>query len=159
MRRLPIALLLALPACEKTDDTAAHEDPGEHACEHIAETPDAITAATAAVDIADAVIEPGDHPWAVTLSSDTTSYVQIQVEEEAELLLFVDLADVVEDLLHEWQSEGIEDAGPNEYCEDEIPAHFHLDLHEAGAYQIELAPSAASELRLILMESEGHEHE
>ena len=153
-------LALALIACgPETDDTAAAvtEDPGEHACEHIGDQVDAITAATAAVDIADAIIEPGDEPWVVALSGDVTTYVQIEVDAEEELLLFVGLADVVEDLLFQWQSEGLEDAGAEEHCADAIPAHYHLDLHEPGAYQLELAPSAAAELRLVLFESEGHD--
>ncbi len=153
----PIALIFLLACGPEGTDTAHDEDPGVHACEQLDAAGTGIDAG-ASIDEATA-IEPSEQPYEVTLASDSSTWLRIEVDQEEELLLFVDLADVVLDLLHEQSPEGVADAGANEHCPDDLPAHFHLDLHEPGTYQLELAPSAADSLWLMLLESGEHEHE
>jgi hypothetical protein len=159
-RILSLFALMPLLACADDDPTpdAEHEDPAEHACERTAEAGRKLMAGTARDDSAPR-IELGDEPVTVELaSSDEPSYVRVEVDEDTPALLFTSAENVLTGLFHEDDEEEIDAAGANEFCEDDIPEHFDLDLHEPGTYYLQLGPSALDEVWILLTAAEGHAH-
>jgi hypothetical protein len=150
----------ALLICCNPADEEEEEGPGQHACEHIDEAGEALTAG-ATIDAA-VPIELSDEPYDVTLVEDGAGtyvgFVELDVDEAMGALLFVDTADLVTGLYLAEAEEPLPESSPNDSCADDIPEHWHLDL-TSGDWQIELGPSAIDSLWLMLMSAEGHEHE
>lgn len=160
-RRLTVAGLMfvgasaALCGCGSDDEPV--EDPAEHACEHRALPGNTVAAAS---DRASApTIAIGDDPYTVTPSSATPTYLRVAVSGDTAALLFVGTADVVSGLYEGDAAVALPTAAPNEFCGTDIPEHFDLDFHEAGDWFIELGPSAAPSVWLMLTEATGHAHE
>ena len=153
---IPLTLFaLLLTACPTTPD---EHDPGVHACEQIPEAGTAITAAADRASDGDAALTMQDTPWDVELTSGEEGWLSITVDSDHGALMFVDTADVVAGLFHEDEdSDELPEAAPNGNCSDDIPEHWHLDLH-AGTWHLQLGPAAIDGLWLLLMEGE-HEHE
>jgi len=154
-----ICALAPVLACGDNDPKpdAEHEDPAEHACEHTGESGDAVSAG-AERDASAPEIELGDDPYTVALRDGEPGYVRIEVDEDTPVLLFASAANVVTSLYHEDEEEEIDGAGANEFCDDDIPEHFDLDLHEPGTYYLQLGPSALDEVWILVTEAEGHSH-
>jgi hypothetical protein len=95
------------------------------------------------------------------LSDAEATYVAFTPDEDGELVLFADVADVVVALLEDGVDIGLGAASPNAECEDEIPDHWHLeDLTAGTAYALALGLTTATEIHLVLAHHEGeHEHE
>jgi hypothetical protein len=163
MRRHLLLASLLLASCGSDDatpddhDQTEEEDPAEHACVLGSDEGESITAGEQRGASAPE-IELGHAPFTVALSEDAPSYLRIEASEDTPAVLFVSAADVVTGLYHEDDEEALDSAGPNPFCDDDIPEHFDLDLHEAGTYYLELAPSALSEVWIMLVEAEGHAH-
>lgn len=151
--------LLPLLACgdDGPETEAEHEDPAEHACEHAGEEGERLRASSERDDSAPE-IALGDEPFTIELTGDEPGYVRVEVDEDTPVLLFASAENVVTGLFHEDQEEAIDAAGPNEFCEDDIPEHFDLDLHEPGTYYLQLGPSVLDEAWILLTEAEGHGH-
>jgi hypothetical protein len=140
------------------DDDGDVPDPTAAACDEIDEAGDRIEAATARDDDAPR-IELGGEPFTVALSDVEPTYVRIDIAEESAAVLLLGAEDAVSALYHGDEEEELVPAGPVEHCADDIPEHFDVDFHEAGTYFLELAPSAASTLWLVLADATGHGHE
>ena len=155
-----ISLPALLFGCNPTDEQQEEEGPGQHACEHIDEAGESLTAG-GTVDAA-AAIELSEEPYTLTLVDDGASayvgFVGLEVDEDVDVLLFVDTADVVTGFYQAEAEEPLPSSSPNDFCSDAIPQHWHLEL-SAGEWQIEFGPSAIDSLWLMLMSAEGHEHE
>jgi hypothetical protein len=153
-----IALALGATGCGSDDEegTPPEEDPGEHACEHVSETG---TAVTAAADRATAPeIALSEEPYTVTLVAGQPSFVKIPGGEDA--LLFTKATGVVIGLYFEQETNSqLSAPEPNEFCPTEIPEHFDLELEApAGAWYVELAPSASPDVWIALISAAGHAH-
>jgi len=154
LRFFTLALFVPLLAACGDDDSSdehADEDPAEHACLHAGETGSEIIASETPEDAP--VIELGDEPYTVTLVPGVVGYVKL--EAPAEALLFAGTADVVSGLTFDG-SDILPDGAPNEFCEDEIPEHFDLDLDEPGEYVLTLGPSGVDSVWLAYVSAEGH---
>jgi hypothetical protein len=145
-------------ACNGSDDEASLPDPAELACEETDEAGSEVTAATERDETAPEV-EIGGEPYTVALSADEPTYLRVEVTEDTAAILLLGTEDAVTALYHEQEEEELSSAGPDEFCADEIPEHFDVDLHEPGTYFIELAPSAQPEVWLLLLNAEGHGHD
>ena len=154
-----IFALAPMLACgdDESKPEAEHEDPAEHACEHTSESGDSVSAG-AERDSTAPRIGIGDEPFTVALRDGEPGYVRIEVDEDTPVLLFASAENVVTGLYHEEDEEEIEGAGANEFCDDDIPEHFDLDLHEPGTYYLQLGPSALDEVWILVTEAEGHSH-
>jgi hypothetical protein len=152
---LAMATLGWCSACGSDDPApAAAEDPAEHACEHVEDMGTPLTAAT---DRASAsVLAVAEEPYAITLPTSAPGFVKIEAPLEG--LLFVGTADVVTGLFRDASttSEPLE-AAPNEFCADDIPEHFDLDL-DSGSLTVQLGPSAVSPVWVLLADAAGHQH-
>lgn len=154
--RCALAFALSAVGCGG-DDTQALPDPAELACAEVDEAGSPITASLERDETAPE-IEVGAEPYAVTLSPDASTYVRIVVDADTPAILLLGAADVVTALYHEQEEEELTSAGADEFCADEIPEHFDVDLHQAGTWFVELAPSAVDEVWLLLSAAEGHAH-
>jgi len=150
------ALLGCCAACGD-DGNAEPPDPAEAACVEVDEAGHPITASSTRDDAAPE-IEIGAEPYAVRVSPDDPTFVRVEVAEDTAALLLVDTTDAVAALYHGPDEEPLESAGADEFCPEEIPEHFDLDLHQPGTYFIELGPSAVPEVWLLLSGAEGHAH-
>jgi len=153
-----IALAIGATGCggDDEDGTPPEEDPGEHACEHVGEPG---TAVTATADRATAPqIALSEEPYTVTLVPGQPSFVAIPGGEDA--LLFTKATGVVIGLYLEQETNNqLSAPEPNEFCPTEIPEHFDLELESAaGAWYVELAPSATSDVWMALLPAAGHGH-
>lgn len=156
--RTTFLLFAMLTACgDDESEPNAGEDPAEHACEHVTEEATELTAGEARDETAPRV-ELGEEPYSIALDDSEPRYVRFEIDEHAEAILFASAEDVVTGLYHEDDEESLESAGANEHCEDEIPEHFDLDLHEAGTYYLRLGPSALADVWVMLTEAGGHAH-
>jgi hypothetical protein len=156
-----VALALTLAGCsDEAAGTTPEEDPGEHACEHRDETGTLLEASTNADDAP--LLDVSEQPYSVTLpeaATDGTFAGYLRLSGPGDSLLFAGTDDVVSEL--RFGADGpdeLGDAAPNEFCPDEIPAHFDLELSESGDYFLWLGPSAESELFLVHLSAEGHAH-
>lgn len=156
---LPVLGLVACgDAAEETGgDTAAGYDPAAHACEHVSEAGTAVQAADTLEDDASAVIEVGEEPWSISVSAGGATYVQFEVDEPLEALLFLDTEDVLQTVYHGSDEHAPATPSAVEDCPDDLPEHYHLDLHEAGTWHLEFGPSAAEAIWVMLLTAEGHE--
>lgn len=155
-RWVSMAILSALTAVGCGDE-AEHEDPAEHACEHVGE---AGTAVTAAADRMSApAITISEEPYTVTLPAGVAGFVKVTVTEDTPVLLFAKTAAVVTGLFRGETALTLPAGAPNEFCATEIPEHFDLDLDTPGDYFIQVGPSATTSVWLNLVEAEGHGHE
>ncbi len=140
-----------------TSDSGDDEDPAEHACEQVA-LAGAEVAATAAADGAP-VLDPSEEPFDVTLVDEGggvySGFVTLEADEELDALLFAAPADVVATLWQDGVEVGLPTPGPNEFCPDDIPEHWPLEL-EPGTYDLALGPSAEPSLWLMFLSAEGH---
>lgn len=149
-------LLLLLAACTPPDEG---EDPAEHACEELGSSVGTITAVATRGDITEAEeIEADGQPWLVELVPSEAGFVGIHVDEDTEAILWTDTANVVAALYLDDVEQSLPTPGPSEVCPEDIPEHFPLEL-EAGAWSLELGPSAVSEVWILLTGSAGHGHE
>lgn len=155
----PVLLLAIACSGKDTGDTAMdeHEDPGDHACEQVGTAGDAVSATT---DIASAPhLEASETPYTVTLPDDGSGvyqgFVALQIDEDAEVLLFADTADVVTALYQDEAPATLPEASPAEECGSDLPEHWELDL-AAGVWQLELGPSAVDTVWLMVLGAEGH---
>lgn len=154
-----LALAGALMGCGSEDDEEeGRPDPAELACEEIDEVGETIEAPTTRDDRAPE-IELSGEPQTVTLSETEPTYVRIEIAEDTAAILLLGTEDAVAGLYHGDEEEELVSAGPVEHCAEDIPEHFDVDFHEAGTYYLELAPSAASTLWLLLSEAAGHADE
>lgn len=148
--------LLALAACG--DDGHGHEDeledPSEHACEHASESGRAVTASEF-VETA-VMLALGDEPATVALVPGTAGYVAL--EAPAEALLFAGHADVVTGLSLNGEEIDLPSPTPNEFCPNDIPEHYDLDLEEPGAYVLKLGPAGVGSVWLVYTAAAGHGH-
>jgi hypothetical protein len=73
----------------------------------------------------------------------------------------VEQENVVTGLVHEDDPDTdlLPEGTPNEFCEDDIPEHFDLELEESGDYHLQLGPSALEEVWVVFIGAEGHAHE
>lgn len=157
-RRFALLALATLLACGDDDlASEAKEDPAEHACEQTDEAGDRVSAGADRDDSAPR-IELGDEPVTVELAGDEPRYLRVEVDEDTPVLLFASAENVVTGLFHGDEEEEIDAAGPNELCEQDIPEHFDLDLHEPGTYYLQLGPSALDKVWILLVGAEGHAH-
>ena len=145
-----ILLLSLLFACGEED----HEDPADHACEHVTEAGVAVTAAETLEDAPE--IDIAEEPYTITLVDGAASFVGIHAHEDTEALLFTDTADVIMTLYHDGVEETLPAPSAVEACADDLPEHFHLDLH-AGEWTLELGPAAVESVWVMLLSSEDHE--
>ena len=147
---LPLSLLLF--ACPTTEE----EDPGEHACERVA---DAGTAVTASADAATApVLVAAEDPYTVTLVDGAAGYVLLDAGDAEDVLLFLDTADVVVGLQDaDGNDLGLGTGAPNEFCGDDIPEHYELE--PAGGEFLVLGPAAVETVWISLLDADGHAHE
>ena len=90
------------------------------------------------------------HAWGGIVSVDIT-------EPDVDALLFVDVAGVVTVLYQDGTAVGLATPAPNEFCGDDLPEHWDLELSE-GLWQIEFGPSATDTVWLMLLESGTHAH-
>ncbi len=96
------------------------------------------------------------------LSDAEATYVTFTPDEDGELVLFADAADVVVGLFEDGAAGTLPEGGPNDECAAEIPEHWHLeDLVGGTQYALELGPTALTELHLVIAHHEGghDEHE
>ena len=152
--------LLTLPLVGCVPTEGDEEDPGEHACEHVTEAGAAVTAAATREESGDAAIDISEEPYTIALVSGEEGWISIDVSgAEEPSLLFIDTADVVTGLFHNDEEDDELSAGsPNEFCVDDIPEHFDLDLHE-GTWHLRLGPAAVDSVWLSLLSAEDHAHD
>jgi hypothetical protein len=157
---LGMALSLALGAgCGSDDEHEHHEDdPAVLACDETSEEGTSATASTTRDDSAPELELDGE-PYAITVSDSEPTFVRIEIAEDTAALLLVDTEDAVSALYHEDEEEELVSAGPVDACADDLVEHFDVDFHEAGTYYLELSPSAAGTLWLLLRDAAGHGHE
>lgn len=160
-RMVWVALAVALALGAGCGSDHAHDegspDPAELACEETAEEGTSLEAGSARDDSAPE-IELGGEPYTVTVSDTAPTYVRVEIADHAVALLLVDAEDAVTALYHGDEEEELVSGGPVEACADDIPEHFDIDFHEAGTYYIELSPSAAGTVWLLLSDAAGHGH-
>jgi hypothetical protein len=157
--RFCLALLAAsslfCTACGSDQTTPEHaEDPAQHACEHRSETGTSISAAS------DRTLAPAiavaEEPYTVLLPAGVPGYVKISPPLEG--LLLLGTADVVTGLFRNDETTSLTlEASPNEFCPNEIPEHYDLDLH-SGNLTVRLGPAAVSDVWLALTAAAGHAH-
>ena len=154
-------LLLPYAGCGDDSEPDEHEehehDPAEHACEHASEEGTEV-AGGAERDESAPRLELGEEPYTIALDETEPRWVRLEVEDHTTAILLTNAEDVVTGLYHEDEEESLDSAGANTYCEEEIPEHFDLDLHEAGTYYLRLGPSALADAWIVIMEAEGHAH-
>lgn len=148
--------ILGSSGCGSDDGSGHAEDPAEQACEQRDSAGQAVEAAATRDQAPDVALS--DEPYTVSLPAGVTGYVQLTGPAAA--LLLVEAANVATGLFQEGSDENqLPEGAPNEFCEDDIPEHFDLDL-EDGAYQLGLGPSALDEVWLMFVSAEGHaEHD
>lgn len=95
------------------------------------------------------------------LSDADATYVAFTPEEDGELVLFADTAGVVMGLFEDGAEQTLPEGSPNDECAADIPEHWHLeDLTRGSIYTLQLGPTAAAELHLVIAHHEGeHEHD
>jgi hypothetical protein len=150
---------LSAPGCGTgTEDHDEHEehDEGEELCERRDETPQPITASATRQEAP--TIEAGV-PYLVTLPAAAPGFVALDVDEEMELLAFVEHSNILADLYHGETAEGVTPAGAFEHCPEVYGDHVHLDLHEPGKYALELGPTASDSAWLLLVDGDHAEHD
>ena len=151
-----MVLPMLLVACTAPDEG---EDPAEHACEQVGSSVGTIRTVATRDAITEAEeIEADGQPWLVELSSSEAGFIGLHVAEDTAAILWTDTANVVAALYLDDIEQSLPVPGPSEVCPEEIPEHFPLDL-EAGAWSLELGPSAVSEVWILLTGSAGHGHE
>lgn len=155
---LALAFAVAIAAGCGSGDEHGAGDPAELACDETTEAGTSIEAATTRDDAAPE-LELGGEPYTVALSETEPTYVRVEIAEDAAALLLLDTEDVVTALYHGDEEEELVAAGPVERCEEDIPEHFDVDFHESGTYYLELAPSAADTVWLLLLDAAGHGHD
>jgi hypothetical protein len=156
-----VTFALTSAGCSDAKDAEApEEDPGEHACEHRNEPGTTLEASSSSDDAP--LLEVSEEPYSVTLpeaATDGTFDGYVRLSGPGDSLLFAGTDDVVSEL--RFGTDGpdeLPEAAPNEFCPEEIPAHFDLELSESGDYFLRLGPSAESELFLVHLSAEGHAH-
>ncbi len=154
---LPLVLLGGCPPEEHTHTHTHTEDPDALACELVEEDGTAVTAAATLEDAGDATISIAGHPWTVALQASGSSFVQLEPGDLEDAILFVDVANVVEELWHDGDAEGLPGTAPNSDCPEDIPEHYDLHFH-AGTYVLELGPAAVDSLWVVFLDAEGHAH-
>lgn len=147
-----ILLLTLLFACGGEEA----EDPADHACEHVTEAGEAITASETMDDVPE--LEESEEPYTITLVDGAAGYVGIHAHGDEGLLLFTDTADVIMAL---YDADGVDAGLPTpsavEACAEDLPEHYHLGLTE-GEWTLELGPAAVDSVWLMLLASGDHEH-
>ncbi|HEY8944938.1 MAG TPA: hypothetical protein VIM73_11785 [Polyangiaceae bacterium] len=146
---------LLLTACGDDAPTeSAEEDPAEHACEHAGEQGTEVTAS----DTADSAPELAlsDEPYTVILTPGSVGYVSL--ETPAEALLLAAQADVVTGLFLDGEELPLGEGAPNEFCAEDVPEHFDMDLDEAGTYTLRLGPVGVDSIWLAYVPAAGHAH-
>lgn len=142
---------LLLLACTTTKE----EDPLEHACELVAQGPG--TAVTAGATPEEAPnLSVGEETYTVSLVTGAVSYVGVTVAEDTAAILFVNTADVAANLWNGTEEVGLPEAAPNDFCPEDLPEHFDMDLHTAGTWYIELGPAAVADLWLMVAPAGDH---
>lgn len=160
---MTLAGVLALAGCgddshdHDPNDHEAEEDPGEHACEAFEDGRAETLSGAAERNIDTPLLEQGEDAYDVSLDESAPRYVRLDGATEG--LLFAGVENIVSALYYEDESDDLlPDSAPNEFCSNDIPEHFDLDLDD-GDYFLELSPSAVSEVWLIFTTAEGHAHE
>ncbi len=149
-----IPILLLSVACTPTKE----EDPLEHACEHYAEGPGAAVTAGATPEEAPG-LTIGEEAYTVSLVAGAAGYVGVNVTGDTAAILFVNTADVAANLWNGAEEVGLPETAPNDFCPEDIPEHYDLDLHTAGSWYIELGPAAVADLWLMVAPAGDHVHE
>lgn len=146
-----MTVLLMLFACT----AAKEEDPLEHACEHFAEGPGTAVSAGATPEEAPG-LTIGEEAYTVSLVAGAAGYVGINVTGDTAAILFLNTADVANNLWKGTEEVGLPEAAPDDFCPDDLPEHYDLDLHTAGSWYIELGPAAVADLWLMVAPAGDH---
>lgn len=157
MRRAVV--LLAAAAAWAGCNVMEPESIAEHACEHVEVEGTAVEAALIPDEAGSASITISAEPYTVGLPTGANGFVRIEVEEDAEAVLFVGEAGVVQSLTFCGYGVELAEPAPNGMCSDTIPEHYHLHLWP-GIWHLELGPASGDTLWLLLMpHAAAHEHE
>lgn len=149
-----LAAMLSSLSCGDEDPEEVSID--EEACELIAGSP---TAITAALDQNSApALATGEHVYQLTLDTAMKTYFKVEAAEPGDFAMFLSLDNVASGKYYLGAAEKSLAAGEaNENCAAAIPDHYHLELEEAGTYVIELNPSAAK-VNVVIHPDEEHMH-
>jgi hypothetical protein len=129
-------------------------DPAAEICAAVSQAGTMITA-TATRSMAP-TIAAAETPYTVTLPAMQRSYVKIVNSGDTAYLLATKTANVIDKLYFEGAEEALAAPAALSECPADVPEHFDLDLEMAGSYELELAPSATSELWLMLVLAGEH---
>jgi hypothetical protein len=165
-RLFAYAALASLLACgddssagdAATSADAARPDPAELACGEITEPGTPITAGGAA-DATAPLVEIGAEPYLVAVPPRGSGFVRVvTTSPETPAIAFFRATGVLTRVLG---ADGttelpLASAGPDPFCDVDLPAHFDLDFETAGTYYLEL--TSASDAWFFLSSAEGHAH-
>jgi hypothetical protein len=109
------------------------------------------------------VIEIGS-PYCVIPAEDYPKRFPIEIDAPTSALLLVDGEDVLWGNIDYPGTDGraleLTSSGPNPFCEEQLPEHYHLEFPEAGQYSIAIAPHRQhSPVCLLLLPADGHDDE
>jgi hypothetical protein len=138
-------------------EAAAEEDPGEHACEHVAQAGSSLQAAADPADAPELAL--GEEPVTVALPEEGAGFHgYVKLRGPVDALLFSTEEAVVSSLTRVGASSDLlPEAAPNELCGDTVPEHFDLELEDAD-YILELGPASVEHVWLMFLDASGHAH-
>lgn len=166
VRRL-FGLLIVASACgddhavvrdAATSTDAAAPDPAELACAEILEDGTPIDAGAAA-DATAPLVEIGAEPYLVSLRSSGSGFVRVvTTTPETPAIAFFRATGVLTRVL---AADGttalpLASAGPDPFCDVDLPEHFDLDFETAGTFYLEL--TSASDAWFFFSSADGHAH-
>lgn len=166
-RRLFGLLVLVSSACGDDDSVArdaatstdaAAPDPAELACAEIVEAGTPIAAGGSA-DATAPLVEIGAEPYLVALPARGSGFVRVvTTAPETPAIAFFRATGVLTRVLGADGSTELPlaSAGPDPFCDVDLPEHFDLDFETAGTYYLEL--TSASDAWFFLSSAEGHAH-
>lgn len=146
----------------QTGDANGIEDLDRHACEHLGDTPEDVTAVTAFDDFEDAHADL-EHLAHVDLPAGTGSFVHFPGDETGEVAVFLDETGVIDGFLDAGQNAlPAEKVGANTDCPDDFVEVWHVEVtNDTGSPTpqiIRFKADVADHVHVLILEI-GHEHE